>query len=211
MKLLILTQKADMNDSGLGFFHRWIVELAKSFETLVVVCLEEGTHDFPANVRVISLGKDKLKSGGSESNGSTGMPVVPFRRFRYVARFYSAIWRERHDYDSVFVHMNEEYVLLGGLFWRSLRKKIFLWRNHPNGSWMTRLAVALSHKVFSVSDFAYVKYSPKAIVMPAGIDMQMFKDVNAVREPAVLSLGRLSPVKRLETIVAAWPIKIDST
>ena len=57
MKLLITTQAVDTDDPVLGFFVRWIEEFAKHAERVEVVCLREGKHGLPPNVRVHSLGK----------------------------------------------------------------------------------------------------------------------------------------------------------
>ena len=84
----------------------------------------------PANVSVYSLGKE----GGVS-------------RIAYVLNFYRYIWKLRNDYDAVFVHMNQEYVLLGWKFWWLLGKRVVLWRNHKKGSVFTRLAALLSRAV----------------------------------------------------------------
>jgi len=42
MKLLIVTQKVDINDDVLGFFHDWIKEFAKNCEKVTVICLGKG-------------------------------------------------------------------------------------------------------------------------------------------------------------------------
>ena len=111
MKLLIITQKVDRDDPILGFFHRWIEEFAKHCENIIVICLEKGEYNLPKNVQVLSLGKEERES-----------------RLAYIKRFYSYIWHKRKEYDSVFVHMNQEYVLLGGFFWKAMRKRVILWR-----------------------------------------------------------------------------------
>ena len=108
MSLLILTQKVDSSDPLLGFFHRWIEEFARYQDSITVICLEEGHHKLPANVRIFSLGKEKHRS-----------------RSAYVLMFYKHIWRERKKYDSVFVHMNQEYILATGWLW-------FASANHRN-------------------------------------------------------------------------------
>src|ERR1700733_6884068 len=118
MKLLILTQKIDKDDGVLGFFHGWVKEFSSHFDQVTVICLGKGEYSLPPNVQVFSLGKEK-ESGGS--------------KLFYIFNFYKYIWQERNNYDAVFVHMNQEYVLLGGLFWKLLGKKVFLWRNHPKG------------------------------------------------------------------------------
>ena len=62
MKLLIITQKVNREDSVLGFFHSWIREFATHFEKVTVICLEKGTYDLPQNVAVLSLGKEGQRS-----------------------------------------------------------------------------------------------------------------------------------------------------
>ena len=59
MRLLILTQAVDRSDSNLAFFHSWVEAFAARCDTVTVVCLREGEHALPANVRVLSLGKER--------------------------------------------------------------------------------------------------------------------------------------------------------
>lgn len=185
MRLLILTQAIDTDDRALGFFHRWVEEFAARFDALEVVCLKEGVHALPHNVRVYSLGKEKGRS-----------------RAKYIFNFYRHVLSLR--YDAVLVHMNEEYVLLGGWWWRLRGKKVVLWRNHKMGSWRTRLAVRLSSAVCYTSPDAFVAPYAKAVRMPVGIDTDFFKP--ASRVPAggtILFLGRVDPVKKVEVFVGA--------
>ena len=144
MKLLIMTQKVDANDDVLGFFHGWIKEFAKHCEEMTVIALGVGEYDLPKNVRVLSLGKEEGVS-----------------RLSYLINFYRLIWRERKNYDTVFVHMNQEYILLGGLIWKCLGKKIALWRNHYAGSLLTRIAMMISDKIFCTSKYSFTARSKK--------------------------------------------------
>ncbi len=204
MKLLITTQKVDIRDNVLGFMHGWIAEFAKHCESIIVICLQKGECDLPENVKVLSLGKEKL----IYSHYSNLRYLHIIRRFAlYLYRFYKYIWQERKNYDKVFVHMNKEYVVLGGLFWRLWGKKIVLWYNHTVGNWMTRLAMALSHRVFYVSPFAFTAKSKKSIQMPAGINTEIFQKApgpyGAKKGNTILYLGRISPVKKLEALISA--------
>ena len=187
MRLLIVTQAIDKHDPVLGFFHRWVEEIAKHAEHVHVICLKEGTHDLPENVLVNSLGKE---SGPS--------------RFKYLKRFYSYIWRYRREYDSVFVHMNEEYVLLAGVPWFFWGKKVVLWRNHKQGSWRTKLAGFFTNTVCYTSPSAYVASFKNAVRMPIGIDTEFFSPGQHATDPkTVLFLGRIDPVKKADTFVRA--------
>ena len=59
MKLCIVTQSVDTNDAVLGFFNRWISEFAKHADAVTVIVNRVGAYDFPANVAVCSLGKER--------------------------------------------------------------------------------------------------------------------------------------------------------
>ncbi|MDD3531278.1 MAG: glycosyltransferase family 4 protein [Candidatus Pacebacteria bacterium] len=187
MRLLVVTQAVDTEDPVLGFFVRWIEELAKRVERVEVICLREGRHDsLPANVRVHSLGKE---------NGVSRVAYV-FHFYRYISSLL---------YDAVFVHMNEEYVLLGGLFWRLGWTKVVLWRNHKKGSWKTRLSAALSDVVLYTSPQSYTATFPNAIRMPVGIDTDFFTpDQPLARHPrSILFAGRIAPVKHVVEFIEA--------
>lgn len=186
MKLLVITQKVDKNDSVLGFFHRWLEEFARHVEQMTVICLERGEHRLPG-VKVLSLGKEG------------GRP-----RLKYVWRFYKYIWQERKNYEAVFVHMNQEYILLAGWLWFLLGKRIYLWRNYHYGNLWTRLAVAFCARVFCTSAFSYTARFKKTILMPVGVETNFFVDKGLIREEkTILSLGRLAADKRLDILLEA--------
>jgi len=105
MRLLIITQKVDENDDILGFFTGWIAEFAKNCEKVTVICLQKGEFNLPDNVKVLSLGKEQLSAISHQPSA--------LQKFKYVFNFYKYILGERKNYDSVFVHMNPEYIILG--------------------------------------------------------------------------------------------------
>ncbi len=188
MRLLILTQKVDIDDGVLGFFHNWLEKFAQRFEKITVICLEKGEHKLPNNINVFSLGKE---NGGP--------------RLKYLFNFYKYIWRKRKEYDAVFIHMNQEYAILGGLFWKILGKKIFLWRNHKMGSFFTAFACKIADAVFYTSPFAFVARFKNAKIMPVGIDTKQFKSQisNLKSQNTILSLGRIDPVKNVHILIKA--------
>jgi len=188
MKLLITTQIVDQNDSNLGFFHKWIEEIAKNVDKLTVVCLFAGEYDLPDNVTVLSLGKEKKIS-----------------RLQYLCRFYKYIFSECKNYDHVFVHMNPEYVVLGGIFWRLWRKKILFWYTHKAVNLKLRLAEKLATKIFTASKESFRLPSKKLEIVGHGIDVDFFTSsgVSSDNTISLLSVGRISPIKDLETVILA--------
>ena len=188
MKLLVITQKVDKNDDVLGFFHNWLEKFALKFEKITVICLQEGKYELPSNVKVLSLGKEKIRS-----------------RVQYIFNFYKYIWQKRKNYDAVFVHMNSIYVVLGGLFWRLWRKKVVMWYNHPFGNLVSKTAYFLANKVCYVSNLSFFSKSKKAQMMPAGIDTDIFKRDERISKErnSILYLGRISPIKYVDVLIDA--------
>lgn len=197
MNILIITQSIDKNNPVLGFFHGWTKEFARQFNKVSVVCLEIGEYELPQNVNIFSLGKEK-------NNGKKNF----FTKIRYILDFYKYIWKVRSNYDVVFVHMNQEYVLLAGILWRILGKKIFMWRNHPVGNLLTKIAIILSHKVFCTSHDSFTAKYSKTQIMPVGIDTTVFKpDNSASKVPnSILSIGRIAPIKKIDLLVSALSV-----
>lgn len=193
MRLLIVTQKVDNGDPILGFFHRWIEEFSKHCEQITVICLYEGVHNLPGNVRVLSLGKEHDIS-----------------RLRYILNFYRLIWRERKNYDVVFVHMNPIYVILGWLSWRVWGKKIGLWYTHKQVDLKLRIAEKLSDIIFTASRESFRLASGKIKIMGHGIDTEVFKPTKREVSKAfrIITVGRISPIKDYETLIEAVKILV---
>lgn len=182
-KILIITQKVSRDDLALGFFHDWITEFSEYFK-IKVICLEKGEFDL-SSVDVYSLGKENKPN-----------------KIKYIFRFYKHIWNLRKDYDSVFVHMNQEYVLLGGLFWRLMGKKIYMWRNYHYGNFWTEMAIRLSHKVLCTSTSSFTAGRKKTVLMPVGVNKKIFEPKEGLRQgKTILSFGRISSDKRLEVFI----------
>lgn len=187
MRLLVVTQAVDLDNPVLGFFHRWIEEIATHFESVVVICLFEGRHSLPQNVEVFSLGKEKREAYKPE----------------YAQRFLALAWGLRGRYDSVFVHMNLEYVLLAGWLWMLLGKPVYLWRNHYQQSPFMGFAAFFCRKMFCTSEHSYNAKYKKTVLMPIGIDTDTFKPLDLPRTRSVLSIGRAAPSKQLEILIDA--------
>lgn len=188
MKLLIFTQKVDRNDQTLGFFHSWIKELSYKAESVSVICLYKGDFDLPKNVKVFSLGKERGIS-----------------KIGYIINLYKYLLNLSGSYDKVFVHMNEEYILLLGLYWKIKRIPVYLWRNHPRGSFLTKIAVFLSNKVFYTSKGSFTSASSKSYSMPVGIDTDIFKPILGVirKKYSICMVGRVSKIKNIDLALEA--------
>jgi len=200
MRLLITTQAVDLDEPALANFHRWLLEFAKQCESIEVICLKEGRHTMPANVHVHSLGK-------TTALAPAGMIDRLRVRIGYITRFYRYMWSLRSEYDAVFVHMNPEYVILAGLWWRMQKKRIVMWYVHRQRSFMLRTAVSIVDAVCTTAKESISVSSPKIAIMGHGIDVELYtaqppKPVDT-HAPRIVSVGRITPIKNLEIIVDA--------
>ena len=194
MKLLITTQAVDKNDPILGFFHRWIEVFASQVERVEVICLREGVHALPSNVRVHTLGKE---SGAAS-------------RATYAWRLLRLSWRLRREYDAVFVHMNPEYLITAGWLWAFLRKPRALWYTHKSVNLRLRLGVFWSNVVFSASKESFRLPTEKLQVLGHGIDLTQFAPRSHASVAGgtlrILTAGRVSATKRIKEMLAALDV-----
>ena len=198
-KLLIVTQAVDTEDPALGFFVRWIEEFAQHFDRIEIICLTMGMFTVPSNVRVHSLEKER------------GRPV--FGSAAYALRFLRLIWKLRHDYDSVFVHMNPEYVVLGGALWRMLGKRVVLWYAHRAVMLRLRVAACFAGMVATISAASFNLRSRKVRTLGHGIDTDAFRNPHPSRtlhDPIeIICVGRVTPIKDQGTAIRALALLRD--
>lgn len=187
MKLLIVCQALDQNHPILGFFHRWVEEFAKHVEHIHVIASHVGKYDVPENVTVHSLGKE-----------------IGTSKFYKIRKLKQLSWKLRNEYDVVFVHMIPEFVLVAGLLWRTLNKKIALWYTHKHVGARLWLAEKIVHKVFTASKASFRLSSKKLHILGHGIDTHFFTpSKSVVREERLLSVGRLMRSKRHDLVIQA--------
>jgi glycosyltransferase involved in cell wall biosynthesis len=188
-KILIITQKVDMNESSFGFFHDWLREFSKLAQ-VTVFALEVSEYDLPG-VTVFSLGKDQINN----------KLVWLFNLYRYT-------WKWRHSYDTVFAHMSPLFVILPYPLLCILRKKIVLWYVHRNVDLKLRVAEKLVSKVFTATPESFVISSNKTIYMGQAVDVDKFysenlEHLNDKKEFRVITVGRITPIKNLDTLIEA--------
>lgn len=189
MRLLIITQRVDLADSDLGFFHRWLEEFAKNCEQVTVIAQFVGEHHLPSNVRVLSLGKER-----------------GFSKSRQLFNFYRALWREVRGADAVFVHMIPLWVVLGWPLYKIFHKKVYLWYVHRSVTPLLRLAEKIVVKIFTASRESFRLPSEKVEIVGHGIDTEYFTPRPELRADGVyriMTAGRISESKRLKEMIVA--------
>lgn len=196
MKLLVITQKIDRKDDNVGFFHRWVEEFARSADHVTVIANSVGDFSFLANVSVHSLGKE---SGVAR----------PIRWWRFLMLFS----REYARADAVFFHMIPEFVVAASPFLVSLRRPSALWYVHKSVTFMLKCAERLVRHIVTASSLSFRLPSKKVVYTGHAIDTEFFRERERARQGSgvnLLTVGRISPVKDIETILGACAILKDT-
>lgn len=197
MNILMITRKVDRNDALAGFAYTWVKKLAKTLKMtddhLYVICLEKGdTEGLPEHVSVFSLGKE------------TGV-----NRFGRFLEFHKLAWRMVPKVDGIFCHMNPEYTIHIWPYAKLRRKKIVSWYTHGTVTWKTRLLEKMADVILTASQESFRVPSDKVVVTGHGIDTEVFHPDTLKKSTetfTILTVGRISPTKDLESIIKAVAI-----
>ena len=190
MKILVITQKYDINDSNLGAFIDWWDKLSEKMEKVYVLALEKRSEPTKANMEVLSMGKEE----------GAGF-------LRKIFGFYSGFFKTIGKVDAVLVHMIPKYIILSFPVAFILRKPIFMWYTGVTVNRQLKLAVLFCKKVFTAHEAAMRVETKKRIVVGHGIDVNKFKAQSEKRktdeEIIILSVGRITPSKGHDLIIKA--------
>ncbi|MEO0132931.1 MAG: glycosyltransferase family 4 protein [candidate division WOR-3 bacterium] len=192
MRLLLFNLATDADDPILGFTTRWISALAEHMESIDVITMRSGKIEVPKNVRVHSVGKEK---GYSE-------PRRAIEFYRILGRLLT----EQH-YDVCFAHMMPLFALMAAPLLRILKIPIVLWYAHKSVNALLRLATFLVDEVVTSTQEGFRIPSSKVQVIGQGIDTGKFAPKQEGTSPnqtfTILTVGRLSPIKRVELLIEA--------
>lgn len=206
MRLLIITQTVDIDDDNLGFFHGWLEKFAGKLEELYVICLRKGNYEFPGNVKVYSMGKEKK--------------AAKIKQFLNLQKNLIQILPR---VDGVFVHMCPIYAIASFPLVKFFKKKMFLWYVHRSVSPVLKIAEMCVDKIFTASEESCrLKDRKKIIIAGHGIDTDKFKIQDACCSRAakvktanqnskfeILSAGRISPIKDQKTLIEAVDMLVN--
>src|SRR3954463_16081245 len=180
-KLVFCTQRLDPSDPVLAATVPMVRALAARVDELVVLCDTAAIEI--EGVRVHEFGAPtQLLRGG---------------------RFTAALARELRC-DGVVAHMVPLYALLAAPLVRPLRIPLVLWYTHWKGHSVVRAAERVCTAVASVDERSFPLRSRKVRGIGHGIAVGEFTCTDPPTGPTrALVLGRYSPAKGLETILAA--------
>ena len=189
--VLFVTQVIDADDPTLGFVASWIDALAERADGVTAIGNEvRGTPALAANVRVVSLGKER--GVGRVARG------IALQR---------AVATSGGHRPVLLAHMCPIYLDITSPVTAWRRMPTMLWFAHPSVTPELRLAERLSDVVLTSLPGAYPRPGPKVRVVGQATDTERIVfDPRAERDPGPLRLvaiGRTSPSKGFDRAIRA--------
>jgi glycosyltransferase involved in cell wall biosynthesis len=190
MRLLLFNLATDADDPVLGFTTDWLNALAARCDAVDVLTMRAGRLALADNVRVFSVGKEL---GYSEAR----------RALTFYGRLAALL--SQHRYDAAFAHMIEVFALMSAPLLKPARVPITLWYAHKSVRRTLRWAERAVDHIVTASPESFRLPSAKVRVIGHGVDTHRFTPADSLpqRPFTLVTAGRIAPVKRLETVIAA--------
>ncbi|HEV2592767.1 MAG TPA: glycosyltransferase family 4 protein [Gaiellaceae bacterium] len=184
MKVVFITQAVDPRSPALGAVVPMVRALAERCDEMTVLALRAEPGVLPANCRVRTFG------------AST--------QLERTVRFTAALAREMRP-QAVIAHMSPIYAVLAAPLCVPARVPILLWFTHWRNSATLRAAERVAKAIATVDRTSFPFASPKVHAIGHGIDVSEFpcRPDPGNETLHALALGRTSPAKALDSIVAA--------
>jgi L-malate glycosyltransferase len=185
MRIVFICQAVDEDDPILATTVSWLRTLAckSHIESLFVITLRKGTFNLPENVEVHAIG------GGNRLG----------RIWRFYAKVSQALQTRP---DCFFVYQAGPYPALLLPFKLLAGKHIFQWQAHPYVNLVTGFNVRFcTTAVFTSTANALPIDSPKVRVIGQGVDTARFHAEPIGKDRQLVTVGRVSPVKRLDRMI----------
>ena len=194
MKVLMMTPAIDPLDPGHGFIYTLVEQIAQRVDELYVITLSHRNGKPDGVTEVYSLGT---------------------RRNRLSKLFYlnRLLLKLMPQVDVVFTHMYPIFPILVWPCARLFRKPIVMWRTHCHMNMMTRLDHALVNRVVTAVPESFRIRSHKVKVIGHSVELDKFSfrtEPQVKNGPIILSVGRISPVKKYEVMIEALPILVKT-
>jgi glycosyltransferase involved in cell wall biosynthesis len=187
VRIVFIAAAVDAADPMQPTTVRWIDALARkpTITHVTVITLRVGEHDLPQHVEVRTIGHP--------------------RRVGRLVGFCAEVFRAvRRGVDFFFVYQGGTYPALLLPVRLLLGLPVYQWKAHPHVSpSMWFYARFCDTLVFTSTTKAFPLALPNVRVVGQGIDTDRFRIIPGSKEPRWVSVGRLSPVKRLDRMLIA--------
>ncbi len=192
MRLLMMTQTVDMDDPTLGFTHEWVNTIAKQVSHLHVITPVSGRHQLADNVTLHAF-------------RSPNEPDHPLKRHLFFHRNLINL-NFKYQFDGIFVHMIQKWVLMCWPYAKVRRIPISLWYTHSAVSRTLQAAHKLVNHIFTANLESYPLPDAHVNPMGHGIYTNLFKPKERKERNGrfqIIMPGRITATKQPHLLVEA--------
>lgn len=202
MNILFLTRKIDSDDDAASFVSDWIREFSAQLDggQLIVICQEMGrVPTLGENVEFYSLGKER-----------------GYGKLRQSLLFQKHLLLNIGRVQGVFAHMIQHYSIMAGPWCFLFGKRLFQWYAHKDVNILLRLSTLFVDGFVSPSQESFRLCTKRPVhIFGHGINIDQFAplkapDASSNSSPKILTVGRISPVKNIDKMLAAIPYLIKN-
>lgn len=188
--IIIYNLITDESDPVTAFAVDWIKAFAEISDKVVVFSTHVGIYALPSNVKVYELG-----------GGSSKKRVIA--AFKLLASFILVL--NMRGKKIIFHHMSEKTACILGSLYRCFGIKQGLWYSHNRNSSILKCATHFVNYIFTPTLNSFPMKTRKIQATGHGINISRFQGYVKKTQPrkGVVSVGRISKVKRLEKIIDA--------
>lgn len=190
--LLIFNLSLDLDEPILSFTHEWVYEFSLRYEKVLVFSTHVGRRELPQNVEVIRIG-----------GGNIGRRIVAIMRL-----WRSILFVIKNPNCHIFHHMSTKTLVFPGLVFQFLGRRQGVWYSHSYPDPWLRFTSKMNLTYFSPSESSFPINNSKIDlrVTGHGIDFAEFQDLGSLdlqnkNSKRALFVGRIVPVKKIETII----------
>lgn len=201
MNLIMITPRVGTSNPILAFIPNWIKVLSEQVDHLWVISPQVEVIDLPGNVSVFEVGRDYTRKQTF---------------FHAIFNFYRVLWRllRSGEVDGVLVHMYPRFAIMAAPLTKAWGVPLAMWYAHQHVNWQLKAAHWLVDLVLTASTGSFRIRSKKVSVLGHGIDTDTFRPRQAKRISKqtiyqLLTVGRISPIKRVEDILKAVDILVN--
>lgn len=180
----------DQGSALVSHSYFWIKELKKYFEEITVFPVHKGTYEEERGIVVHELG------GGNFLKRVLGL-------MRLMRAVLEIVGRRKNT--AIFHHMITEPLALTGIFFRLMGIRQTLWYSHSSNTPILRIGHFWVNSVVTPTrDCFPLHKSTKVLEVGHGIDLdRLIIDSSIVREKRLIILGRISRIKKIDTLLEA--------
>jgi glycosyltransferase involved in cell wall biosynthesis len=193
-KLVFVTLSLDLDNVILAHSETWAIAFGRHFRNVDIYALRIGE----VSEQILGEKFECREFGG----GTFFRRLVAFIK---IMAAVSRIIREHKNIDFVFYHMCPVLAALMAPLIRLTRIRQALWYSHSNISASLNFASKVVNEIYTPIESSFpLELGTKVKVVGHGIDTSQFEKIDFKSERKDIAyLGRISRIKRLETIISA--------